>query len=73
VATSSYRVEHAVAEDGRLPPIEWAEGHRPWFGLVSIDLATQQRVLKDSDTAYADIIRTNRADTAADSILRPAL
>jgi Glycosyl hydrolase family 1 len=71
VATSSYRLEGAVAEDGRLPSIEWPEGCRPGFGLVYIDFATQRRVLKDSGTAYADIIRTNRAGPAANPILRP--
>jgi hypothetical protein len=34
----------------------------------TIDFATQRRVLKDSGTAYADIIRSNRAGPVA----RPA-
>lgn len=47
--------------------MEWADGYRPRFGLVHVDWKTQRRVLKDSGTAYAQIIRAHRARPAAHS------
>lgn len=38
---------------------EWAEGYDPRFGLIYVDYATQERILKDSAYFYAEIIRTN--------------
>ncbi len=38
---------------------EWAEGYRQRFGLIYVDYATQQRVLKDSALWYHDVIVTN--------------
>lgn len=31
-----------------LDNFEWAEGYRPRFGLVHVDYATQQRIIKQS-------------------------
>ncbi|TFD31537.1 GH1 family beta-glucosidase [Cryobacterium cryoconiti] len=39
---------------------EWAWGYDKRFGIVRVDYATQERTVKDSGRAYADIIR-NRA------------
>ncbi len=36
---------------------EWAEGYKPRFGLVSIDYATQERIVKDSGYWYSSFIR----------------
>ncbi len=38
---------------------EWASGYDDRFGLVYVDYATQQRILKDSAHFYADVIRSN--------------
>lgn len=38
---------------------EWAEGYDPRFGLIYVDYATQERILKDSAYFYAEIIKTN--------------
>lgn len=40
---------------------EWADGYDPRFGLVYVDYATQQRVIKDSGSRYAGIIRSASA------------
>ncbi len=40
---------------------EWANGYRERFGLVFVDYATQQRVLKDSARWYAEVIASNGA------------
>jgi beta-glucosidase len=36
---------------------EWAEGYHPRFGLVYIDFATQQRIIKASGHWYAALLR----------------
>ncbi len=36
---------------------EWAEGYLKRFGIVYVDYATQQRVIKQSGLAYRDFIR----------------
>ncbi|WP_241986425.1 GH1 family beta-glucosidase [Cryobacterium psychrophilum] len=36
---------------------EWAWGYEKRFGIVRVDYATQERTVKDSGLAYADIIR----------------
>lgn len=36
---------------------EWAEGYLKRFGLVYVDYATQQRILKDSAHAYSGLIK----------------
>lgn len=41
---------------------EWAEGYDPRFGLVYVDYATQERIVKDSAWEYRKIIETNGAD-----------
>ena len=38
---------------------EWAEGYRQRFGLVWVDFATQQRLLKDSARWYQRVIAQN--------------
>ncbi len=38
---------------------EWAEGYDKRFGLVYIDYMTQKRVMKDSASWYAEVIRNN--------------
>ena len=40
---------------------EWAEGYDPRFGLIYVDYATQQRIVKDSAWEYRKIIETNGA------------
>ena len=40
---------------------EWAEGYDPRFGLVYVDFATQNRILKDSAYAYREVIQSNGA------------
>ncbi|MBF6589324.1 MAG: beta-glucosidase [Ktedonobacterales bacterium] len=40
---------------------EWAEGYRKRFGLVYVDYATQERILKDSAKWFARMLR-GRAD-----------
>jgi len=40
---------------------EWANGYRERFGLIFVDYATQQRVLKDSARWYAGVIASNGA------------
>lgn len=36
---------------------EWAEGYRPRFGLVHIDFATQQRIIKNSGYWYQEFLK----------------
>ena len=38
---------------------EWAEGYAKRFGLVYVDFATQQRILKRSGEFYAEVTRAN--------------
>lgn len=40
---------------------EWGEGYKHRFGLVYVNFATQQRILKDSAYWYRDLIATNGA------------
>jgi beta-glucosidase len=35
---------------------EWAEGYHPRFGLVYVDFATQQRIVKASGKWYTDFL-----------------
>lgn len=44
-----------------LDNFEWAEGYGPRFGLIYVDYRTQERTLKDSASAYRQIIETNGA------------
>jgi beta-glucosidase len=37
---------------------EWALGYEPRFGLVHVDYDTQERTIKDSGRAYAEIARS---------------
>ena len=49
-----------------LDNFEWDYGYDARFGLVYVDYATQQRVMKDSGRRYADIIAAHgrRAELA---------
>jgi beta-glucosidase len=40
---------------------EWSYGYEKRFGIVHVDLATQQRTPKDSARFYAEVIRTSGA------------
>lgn len=40
---------------------EWAEGYKHRFGLIYVDFATQQRILKDSAHWYREVIASNGA------------
>lgn len=44
-----------------LDNFEWAEGYDPRFGLVYVDYATQERIVKDSAWEYKKIIESNGA------------
>jgi beta-glucosidase len=39
--------------------LEWSAGFSQRFGLIHVDFATQQRILKASGEFYRDVIRTN--------------
>ena len=41
---------------------EWAEGYAPRFGLVYVDYATQNRIIKESAWTYKHIIETNGSE-----------
>lgn len=43
-----------------LDNFEWAYGYSKRFGIVHVDYETQQRTLKDSALAYADVLRRHR-------------
>ncbi|MBC6611345.1 beta-glucosidase [Hymenobacter sp. BT507] len=43
---------------------EWAEGYEPRFGLVHIDYATQQRIIKDSGWWYQQLLAGETMRTA---------
>ena len=47
-----------------LDNFEWDYGYDARFGLVYVDFATQQRLLKDSGRRYADIIAAHRQRAA---------
>ena len=38
---------------------EWAEGYSQRFGLIWVDFATQQRIVKQSGRWYRDVIKNN--------------
>ena len=42
-----------------LDNFEWAKGYSGRFGLIYVDFATQERILKDSAYWYRDVIRSN--------------
>jgi beta-glucosidase len=35
---------------------EWAEGYHPRFGLIHVDYATQERIIKQSGLWYRDFL-----------------
>ena len=43
---------------------EWAYGFRPRFGLVHVDFATQERIIKESGRWYARLIESGAPDDA---------
>lgn len=45
-----------------LDTFEWSYGYRPRFGLLYVDRATQERIVKDSGNWYAQVIRENGFD-----------
>jgi len=45
-----------------LDNFEWAYGYDKRFGLVYVDYATQQRIVKGSGRRYGDLIRAHRRD-----------
>jgi beta-glucosidase len=45
-----------------LDNFEWADGYSKRFGLVYVDHATQQRIVKDSGEWYARVIERNGVD-----------
>lgn len=46
---------------------EWAWGYSERFGIVRVDYATQQRLIKDSGRTYQRIIATREIDVAPDA------
>ncbi len=42
-----------------LDNFEWAEGYAKRFGLVYVDFATQQRIMKLSGEFFAEVTRAN--------------
>ena len=40
--------------------LEWAHGFTQRFGIIWVDYATQQRLLKDSALWYSQVVKTNR-------------
>lgn len=50
-----------------LDNFEWAEGFRKRFGLVYVDMQTQQRIVKDSAYWYRDVMATNGANLSVNS------
>jgi beta-glucosidase len=49
-----------------LDNFEWADGYRPRYGLVDVDLPTGRRLPKDSARYYASIIAANAVDPDAE-------
>jgi beta-glucosidase len=44
---------------------EWSEGYRKRFGLVYVEYATQQRIIKDSGLWYAGLLAAHRQQRAS--------
>ena len=49
-----------------LDNLEWAHGFSKRFGLVHVNLETQERTLKDSDRFYAEVIASRGAALGGD-------
>ncbi len=45
-----------------LDNFEWAHGYSKRFGLIYVDYATQQRIIKESGAWYAQVISRNRIE-----------
>lgn len=50
-----------------LDNFEWAEGFKKRFGLVYVDMQTQERIIKDSAYWYRDVMATNGATLSVNS------
>jgi beta-glucosidase len=48
-----------------LDNFEWAHGYKHRFGLVHVDFATQERIVKDSGRWYASVIASSGAAALA--------
>jgi beta-glucosidase len=40
-----------------LDNFEWVEGYGPKFGLVNVDFASQQRIIKDSGKWFSEFLK----------------
>ena len=63
-------IDRGVPVDGYfcwslLDNFEWTFGYRPRFGLVHVDYATQQRIVKDSGRWFARLLGGRAADAAS--------
>jgi beta-glucosidase len=45
-----------------LDNFEWTDGYSRRFGLIYVDFATQQRIIKESGRWYAALIKTVTTD-----------
>jgi len=50
-----------------LDNFEWAEGYRRRFGLVYVNMQTQERIVKDSAYWYKEVMETNGANLSVNS------
>ena len=50
-----------------LDNFEWTEGYKRRFGLVYVDMQTQQRIIKDSAYWYRDVMASNGATLSVNS------
>ena len=48
-----------------LDNFEWAEGYAKRFGLVRVDFDTQERTMKDSGKAFAELMASRAGLTAS--------
>jgi beta-glucosidase len=51
---------HGYFHCSLLDNFEWAEGYDARFGLIAVDFATQERTVRSSAHAYAEICRSGR-------------
>jgi beta-glucosidase len=53
-----------------LDNFEWAWGYGKRFGIVRVDYDSQERIIKDSGLAYAELIANARSQASVDSPAR---